>query len=690
MSDIFRRVHSRNLLLTVAARTITPALARGSAVKVVVEDISMESNRSACCLMMHNLLAPEALFESGFMDIFMPVGTHLTIKQPFLYLHDGRSPMIMTNHPTEVGMTGEVSEGQNNGRPSLKEELDLPSLFRQAKGLFARRLYYSTEILLSRGLKHVALRHGSNVWQDLLLYRCSVRHAISKFEGAIEDVMKVLRYFPNDLRALNAQATVLYHLGDLEECKALLKAHLPQLQECEFFDKEFWKHLKRKSENMNGVYNFVEMFQTAANRKYPRLPIGDYVRAVNVRMCNEDGKGRGLFATQDFKAGDLVLCEKATKIRFKTEFGNQINLLAPWPKQGSDAWLIPTIVQHILDNPSLAGEILAFRDQTRIRESIEFDEQGRPIIDAFKIDGILNLIQIQALPKFHVLLNRESGGDDLENRMHAHYNRGVWIKTSYINHACTRNVDRTFIGDMVIVTAVRVIKKGEEILFNYNASSADVQERNDRLQRYHGFKCGCSLCIEQRQEPQDIIDRRADIRGKLRDHVKESADQYVNSDDSDPWFQKGKTLCNDFQRSFGAGRTLKPELIEMMALWCIFLQKYDRDPTSDELTEIIAHCSGADLNGFRKFEPFWDDKLTNLGLLSKLSTALKEEGKDRQARRVKKLFKETVGRATALGEETTEDWDQMMKDAEDGWLGSWSSSLETDEDDEVGSSSTSE
>ena len=69
---------------------------------------------------------------------------------------------------------------------------------------------------------------------------------------------------------------------------------------------------------------------------------------------------------------------------------------------------------------------------------------------------------------------------------------------------------------------------------------------------------------------------------------------------------------------------------------------------------------------------------------------MKVEGKDRQARRVKKLFKESVGRATALGEDTTDDWDQMMQDAENGWLDTWWNSLGMDEDVEVESSGTSE
>ncbi len=62
-----------------------------------------------------------------------------------------------------------------------------------------------------------------------------------------------------------------------------------------------------------------------------------------------------------------------------------------------------------------------------------------------------------------------------------------WNPARYINHGCDANAESDVIEDRVWILATRSIKKGEEVLYNYNYDLADALDNPCR--------CGAENCV---------------------------------------------------------------------------------------------------------------------------------------------------------------------------------------------------
>ena len=94
---------------------------------------------------------------------------------------------------------------------------------------------------------------------------------------------------------------------------------------------------------------------------------------------------------------------------------------------------------------------------------------------------------------------------------------GVWPHASFINHSCLGNVSRAFIGDLMVVRALRPIRAGEELLFSF--CTYKNPDRKGVLRRGWGFECRCPWCTAEAHDDQNAID----LRNKLWD----AADTFV-------------------------------------------------------------------------------------------------------------------------------------------------------------------
>ena len=63
----------------------------------------------------------------------------------------------------------------------------------------------------------------------------------------------------------------------------------------------------------------------------------------------------------------------------------------------------------------------------------------------------------------------------------------AWNPAKYINHSCSPNAEAQFFGDQIWIMAIRNIKAGEEISFNYSYDLENYQE--------HPCKCGAANCV---------------------------------------------------------------------------------------------------------------------------------------------------------------------------------------------------
>lgn len=67
---------------------------------------------------------------------------------------------------------------------------------------------------------------------------------------------------------------------------------------------------------------------------------------------------------------------------------------------------------------------------------------------------------------------------------------------------CLENATRTFCGDIMMVYAVRDIKKGEEVTLSYNNPFYPYSKREKHFRGTYGFKCECELCELERNDPE--------------------------------------------------------------------------------------------------------------------------------------------------------------------------------------------
>lgn len=87
---------------------------------------------------------------------------------------------------------------------------------------------------------------------------------------------------------------------------------------------------------------------------------------------------------------------------------------------------------------------------------------------------------------------------------------GLWILASYINHACDANVNRSFIGDFMIVRATKDVKKDQEIFVQYNSAGFDAEQARKELEMVWEFKCTCRVCTaDLTTSPSDRARRQA-------------------------------------------------------------------------------------------------------------------------------------------------------------------------------------
>ena len=62
-----------------------------------------------------------------------------------------------------------------------------------------------------------------------------------------------------------------------------------------------------------------------------------------------------------------------------------------------------------------------------------------------------------------------------------------WNPAKFINHSCQPNAEAEFFGDQIWIMAIRDIKAGEEVTFNYSYDLADYKE--------HPCRCGTTSCV---------------------------------------------------------------------------------------------------------------------------------------------------------------------------------------------------
>ncbi|XP_059475682.1 SET and MYND domain-containing protein 4-like [Neocloeon triangulifer] len=105
---------------------------------------------------------------------------------------------------------------------------------------------------------------------------------------------------------------------------------------------------------------------------------------------------------------------------------------------------------------------------------------------------------------------------------------GVFLALSLVNHSCDQNVVKQYYGRHSIMRAIRVIRKGEQIVDSYGPHfiADPFEERKQVLQSRFRFKCVCEACEKrwptQAEVPWSLqVEISAQVRLALKEYLEE-------------------------------------------------------------------------------------------------------------------------------------------------------------------------
>jgi tetratricopeptide (TPR) repeat protein len=215
---------------------------------------------------------------------------------------------------------------------------------------------------------------------------------VGAFDAALNDASLVSDRQTRSENRLYRKALILYSLGKYAEAIEVLDiliARYPAHPKgmCR---SQLVKSRLRLAEQERGEYDFKELLK-ATELRPPLLDCATYKGSVEIRKSSI--QGRGLFTTKVFKAGDLLLCEKAFSYCFacsedepvtpSRSFANA-SYLVNIPKNtitlGTHGYLINDVYNKLMLNPSFASSIedLCHGDYEGV-ESTSVD--NRPVVD---------------------------------------------------------------------------------------------------------------------------------------------------------------------------------------------------------------------------------------------------------------------------------------------------------------------
>ena len=467
-------------------------------------------------------------------DVFLPKGSYLAIRSPYYKLETTGKHTICVDHPSDLVKLSKTDhlvtqfKWTDHDSGSSDSKPNLGATNKEAENLFHRRAYHAAIEKYGEVINNPELVRGSAVWAMAYFKRAFVRLSLSQYDDAIYECEGVLRVEPSNPFAFVTKAQALHALRRYDEAQELSQqlASFARTGPAGPWLAQYISDSSTKCalESKTGRFDFSKMQGEASARKHPRLDHGDFIGPVEVRPCFPESKGRGSFATRDIRQGELLLCEKAFIIGYDGESNTGPhaihNTVSGRFVDGPGSWLVPKLVQLLHDNRLLASRFFTLYSGVHTPSStVPITPEGVPIIDFFTVFSILNYNGFSTdsnkfSPKKGSAKEQQSDSPGI----------GLWHNASFFNHSCAANTAHTFIGDFIILRALRSIKAGAELTITYVPPLRPVAAKDRTLSKL-GFKCQCEVCSCQRAASKEELSARAWIMEGLSTFVSSSLTQ---------------------------------------------------------------------------------------------------------------------------------------------------------------------
>ncbi|WYZ42423.1 hypothetical protein EsH8_VI_000122 [Colletotrichum jinshuiense] len=512
IADLLMETHHRGRRLTV--KRASPVVTLAARSWAVIQDEEGDgTERIEICL--HKATDGKDILESASVFI---------IKEPYFTLNEEGEATIWIDHPSDMvvcrdeianskftrvtdaneqvkdttGAEDSARKCKDKGNAALKQQ-DLP---------LARARY-------TEGLK--LARQGSvydtnpDLARDIYRNRAHVNLLLNRSDEAIADAKASLiggedrRTKDLDSKAFFRAGCGAYNLGEFQKAKSFFE----EAQKLAPGEKGAIIYLRkvemRLREEATGAYDLKKL-RASLSRAAPRADAASFTSKTEVK--DSPGRGRGLFATCDIPAGETIMCEKA----FCVVWGHESEALTAMTYDVRDdrirvapVGLSKATVQKLLRNSSQIEKVMDLYGDYQDDNKIAPETDEGPVVDVFRVHDIVSR-------------NAFGPGGQYGEEGARNASTGLWIWAAYINHSCIANAKKEYVGDLMVLRAVRAISAGEEIFHSYDESS-DYETRKAALMTTWGFECSCALCTAEKTDDPAVRKKRQQLATEADEFV---------------------------------------------------------------------------------------------------------------------------------------------------------------------------
>ncbi|KAK3114127.1 hypothetical protein LTR53_007873 [Teratosphaeriaceae sp. CCFEE 6253] len=452
----------------------------------------------------------------------LPLGMLFAIKEPYFTVNLEGVPTIRVDHPTDLVPPDRLPScfvlallKQIPPRMALDWKNAGNELYRSRRYIEAAQAYqFAVDSGAEGGVRLDVCRNLASVGLVLGRYEEARLHAIHALSGRSDPASAAL-----DVKAYYRAARASYHLRDFVRAERELTSLLALDPRDDDGVGLMEKVRVRLIEAANGTYDLDKLVRRFS-RQQPHVDIADFTERTVIGASH--GRGRGLFAAEDVQLGEVVLCKKAFLAVFHWESETESPAVYDVRRQkfaGFPGALWTRAVQKVQQTPSRCAEFTSLSGGHTGLGRSDTTVDGSPVIDAFQIHDIIaaNAFAIptpskaQKTEPFGLMKVVLPTGTEPSTKLYNPRDCALFGHASLANHSCLPNVTRVFLGDAIVLRAMRPIAKGEEILHTYVTGHENVQERQDKMQLIWGFRCSCRLCKTEQSESEDLRRRRATL-----------------------------------------------------------------------------------------------------------------------------------------------------------------------------------
>ncbi|BGP18672.1 hypothetical protein JCM10213_002916 [Rhodosporidiobolus nylandii] len=461
------------------------------------------------------------------LDALFPLGQILAIKEPtFKPNQDGRGHLVRSDSPSDLvllqpddplvkGIRWTFPSAARPLQPSFDHKAHGNNLFKQKKYLLATKAYgdglatsppdeQKLLLHLNRAQAHLFLGNFASAYRDASAVLAHLEAGVTapaatRYKAAVRLARSLegLRLFDQAKQAYDAVLAIDAAGAEGKAGKQRVEKMVREAKTGEFD----WTELKKVSSVGGG-----------------EAQVGDFFGPLKVEELKGRGGGRGVVATRDIKAGELLVVEKAFAVgRANLDSGRitlACNLHRSSSEKPSDLALADALVARLLDDPSTLPLVYS------LHGGAEYPPLSIAPLGALgqrSIDSQPEAVGIDVARLEEISIKNRFGLSERTPSKHKAFDSSsaLFLGTSLFNHSCAPTARWSTVADCIVVRARAPIAAGAEVTISYVSVEAPKDNRDGVFtSHFDGKGCPCSLCVADRSDGATNLARREQLLEK--------------------------------------------------------------------------------------------------------------------------------------------------------------------------------